>query len=233
MLRILDRYLVREIAVPLALGLTVLTFILVLPPILVAGEQFISKGVEWSIVARAMATLLPQALSLTIPMAVLLGILVGFGRLSADREFVAMQACGVSLLRLLRPVLLIAAVGTAATAYEIIVALPNANQSYREIVYVLLASRVENNVKPRVFYEDFPNKIIYVRDIAQTGGWREVFLADTSRPGETTVYFAREGQIRLDPQNRIVQLELREVTSHTTHLNEPDNYQTDEIGSLL
>ena len=72
MLRILDRYLVREIALPFALGLTVLTFILVLPPILVAGEEFISKGVEWSIVARAMATLLPQALSLTIPMAVLL-----------------------------------------------------------------------------------------------------------------------------------------------------------------
>ena len=68
MLRILDRYLVREIALPVVLALTVLTFILILPPILVAGEEFISKGVEWSIVARAMATLLPQALSLTIPM---------------------------------------------------------------------------------------------------------------------------------------------------------------------
>ncbi len=70
------------------------------------------------------ALLLPQALCLTIPMAVLLGILVGFGRLSADREFVAMQACGVSLMRLARPVLLVAGLGTAATAYETIVALP-------------------------------------------------------------------------------------------------------------
>src|SRR6476660_572240 len=217
MLRILDRYLVREIALPFALGLTVLTFILVLPPILVAGEEFISKGVEWSIVARAMATLLPSALSLTIPMAVLLGILIGFSRLSADREFVAMQACGVSLARLLRPVLLVAALGTAATAYEISEALPNANQTYREIVFVLLATRVENNVKPRVFYEDFPNKVIYVRDLPQGGGWRDVFLADTSRPGETSVYFASEGRIRLDEAHRIVQLELRDGTSHTTH----------------
>ena len=55
-----------------------------------------------------LVTLLPQALSLTIPMALLLGILIGFGRLSADREFVAMQACGVSLFRLLRPVALLA-----------------------------------------------------------------------------------------------------------------------------
>jgi LPS export ABC transporter permease LptF/LPS export ABC transporter permease LptG len=233
MLRILDRYLVREIALPFALGLTVLTFILVLPPILVAGEEFISKGVEWSIVARAMATLLPQALSLTIPMAVLLGILVGFGRLSADREFVAMQACGVSLMRLLRPVLLIAVLGTGATAYEIIVALPNANQAYREIVFVLLATRVENNVKPRVFYEDFPNKVIYVRDVPATGGWKDVFLADTSRPGETTVYFAREGRIRLDKEHRIVQLELRNATSYTAHVDRPDAYEANAFESLL
>src|SRR6187397_2321108 len=143
MLRILDRYLVREIALPFALALTVLTFILVLPPILVAGEDFISRGVEWSIVARALATLLPQALCLTIPMAVLLGILLGFGRLSADREFVAMQACGVSLMRLARPVLLIASLGTAATAYEIIVALPNGNQTFRDIVFVTMATRIE------------------------------------------------------------------------------------------
>jgi LPS export ABC transporter permease LptF/LPS export ABC transporter permease LptG len=233
MLRILDRYLVREIAMPLALSLTVLTFILVLPPLLQSGEEFISKGVEWSIVARAMATLLPSSLSLTIPMAVLLGILVGFGRLSADREFVAMQACGVSLARLLRPVLFVAALGTAATAYEIIVALPNANQSYREIVYVLLASRVENNVKPRTFYEDFPNKVIYVRDLPPGGGWRDIFLADTSRPGETSIYFAREGQIRLDEAKRIVQLELRHGTSHTTHVDKPDDYETNAFDSIL
>ncbi len=233
MLRILDRYLVREIALPFALALTILTFILVLPPILVAGEEFISKGVEWAIVARAMATLLPQALSLTIPMAVLLGILVGFGRLSADREFVAMQACGVSLTRLLRPVLLIATLGTAATAYEIIIALPNANQAYREIVFVLLATRVENNVKPRVFYEDFPNKVIYVRDLPAGGGWRDVFLADTSKPGEPSVYFAREGRIRLDEANRIVQLELRDGTSHTMRADQPDEYSANTFGSIL
>src|SRR6476660_8703618 len=225
MLRILDRYLVREIALPFALGLTVLTFILVLPPILVAGEEFISKGVEWSIVARAMATLLPQALSLTIPMAVLLGILVGFGRLSADREFVAMQACGVSLMRLARPVLLVAGLGTIATAYETIVALPDANQSYREIVYVVMATRVESNVRPRVFFQDFPDKVIYVRELPPEGGWRDVFVADTARPTETTVYFARQGRIRLDEKKKLVQLELLNGTSHTTHTDKPDDYE--------
>src|SRR3954453_21851530 len=216
MFRTLDRYLVREIALPFVIGLTTLTFLLELPPILVRGEELIARGVEWTIVARVLLTLLPQSLCLTIPMAVLLGILIGFGRLSADREFVAMQACGVSLMRLSRPILLVAVLGTAATAYEMIVALPEANQSYREIVYVVMAGRVESSVKPLVFYQDFPDKVIYVRDLPAGGGWRDVFLADTSRPNETTVYFAREGRIRLDRPNRVVQLELRDVTVHTT-----------------
>ena len=58
----------------------------------------------------AWSLLVPQALALTIPMSLLLGLLVGFGRLSADREFVAMQACGISLKRLLIPVGLVSMV---------------------------------------------------------------------------------------------------------------------------
>ena len=153
MFRTLDRYLVREIALPFVISLTVLTFILEIPPILLQAEDLIAKGVEWATVARVLLTLLPQALGLTIPMSVLLGILIGFGRLSSDREFVAIQACGVSLIRLARPVLLVAALATAATAYEMIVALPNANQTFREIVFVTMAQSVEQNVKPRVFYD--------------------------------------------------------------------------------
>src|SRR6187397_3059096 len=143
MLRILDRYLVREIALPFALALTVLTFILVLPPILVAGEDFISRGVEWSIVARALATLLPQALALTIPMALLLGLLVGFGRLSADREFVAMQACGVSLKRLLLPVGIVSFLALGATAYMWFYGYPNANEKFLQVMVNVLAQRAE------------------------------------------------------------------------------------------
>jgi len=233
MFRILDRYLVREIVAPFFLGLAVLTFILEIPPILNQAEQFISRGVEWSIVIRVLGLLLPQALCLTIPMAVLLGILVGFGRLSADREFVAMQACGVSLTRLARPVLLVAGLGTIATAYETIVALPDANQSFREIVYVVMATRVESNVRPRVFFQDFPDKVIYVKELPPEGGWRDVFVADTAHVNETTVYFAKQGRIRLDQKKKLVQLELLHGTSHTTHTDKPDDYEEASFESSI
>lgn len=226
MLSILDRYLIREIALPFVLGLVVLTFVLEIPPILREAEALIAKGVEWGVVFRVLLTLLPQALSLTIPMAALLGILVGFGRISADREFVAMQACGVSLMRLARPVSLVALLATAATAHQIIVALPDANQTFREITFNIVASRVEQNVRPRVFFEDFPNRVIYVRDLPQTGGWRDVFLADTSRPDQTVVYFAREGRILIDRAQRLVQLQLIDGTTHTTSGSKPEAYES-------
>src|SRR5919106_4659281 len=103
-MRIIDRYVVREVLWPFVIGLLIFTFILIIPFLIELAEKFISKGVAATVVLQSMVTLLPQALGLTIPMSLLLGLLVAFGRLSADREFVAMQACGVSLLRLLRPV---------------------------------------------------------------------------------------------------------------------------------
>ena len=68
-------------------------------------EQLVAKGVPWDAPAGSSLTLIPQALGLTIPMATLVGILIGLGRLSADREAVALLACGVSPYRLLRPIL--------------------------------------------------------------------------------------------------------------------------------
>jgi LPS export ABC transporter permease LptG/LPS export ABC transporter permease LptF len=231
-LKILDRYLIREIALPFLLGLVVLTFVLEIPPLLREAEALVAKGVEWRVILRVLLTLLPQALALTIPMAVLLGVLVGFGRISADREFVAMQACGVSLWRLSRSVLLVAAIATAATAHQIIIALPDANQTFREITFGIVASRVEQNVKPRVFFEDFPERVIYVRDLPPEGGWRDVFLADTSRPDHTTVYFAREGRILIDREQELVQLQLIDGTSHTTSGSKPEAYERTEFDRI-
>src|SRR2546430_287256 len=130
--KILDRYLVREIVPPLLLALVGLTFVLMLPPIMGSLAQLIAKGVAWTVILRVLITLLPQALSVTIPMALLYGILFGLGRLSADREFVALPACGVSVFRVPRPIALLAAVHAAAPAHGTVVAPPGAHQHLRE-----------------------------------------------------------------------------------------------------
>ena len=120
----LDRYVFKEILPPFFLALLIFTFLLVLPPVMDYLENLLAKGVTWGTAARILWTLLPQALGLTIPMAVLVGILIGLGRMSGDRESVALLACGVSPYRLLRPIGALALITTAATAYVMIVVHP-------------------------------------------------------------------------------------------------------------
>jgi lipopolysaccharide export system permease protein len=129
-------------------------------------ERLVAKGVSWQTVGHILILLTPQALGLTIPMALLVALLIGLGRMSDDREGVALLACGVSPYRLLLPVMVLAGAATAATAYIMIEAIPDANQKYREILFDILTQKVESDVKPRVFYQDFPNWVVYPRDEA-------------------------------------------------------------------
>ena len=214
-MRIIDRYVIREVLLPFFIGLSVFTFILIIPFLIQYAEDFIAKGVPILVVLRIMGTLLPQALALAIPAAILVGLLVAFGRLSADREFVAMQACGIGLKRLLRPVTVVALLGLAATSYVMIVALPNANQTFNEIRFRIISARAEGEVKPRVFFTAFPNLAIYVREVPATGGWNDLFMADT-RPGTTpATYLARRGRVILDAEHRRVEMLLENGTRHT------------------
>jgi len=215
--KILDRYVIREVLLPFVIALLVFTFILIVPSMMQYAEAFIAKGVPTTVVLRAMATLLPSSLALSIPSALLIGLLIAFGRLSADREFVAMQACGVSVARLLWPVGLIAMVGWATTSYVMIEALPDANQAFRQIAFNVLAERAEGEVKPRVFFTEFPNLVIYVRDIPPEGGWNDVFLADSSPGRAEAIYLVRHGRVALDAKKRTVEMVLEDGTRHVAN----------------
>ena len=226
MLRILDRYVLRELMAPFWLALLLLTFALEIPPILEHGEQLIAEGATWDVVVRVLATLVPQSLGITIPMALLVGILITLGRLSGDREIVAMEACGVSMARLLRPLLLFGLLATAATTYVMIVALPAANQAFREITFKLLMARGETKIKPRIFYTSFPNLVIYVREVTPGVGWSDVFVTDTSLPDEPKQWLAKTGRLLLSEEKRSVQMVLFKGTWHAAKLNEPEKYET-------
>src|SRR5687767_5919421 len=210
MSRILDRYVVREILPPMLLALLIFTFLLVLPPFMQHLENLLAKGVGWTTLVRLIWTLVPQALGLTIPMALLVGILIGLGRLSADRETVALLACGVSPYRLLRPVGGVAVAAAAVTLYMMVVAIPQANRAFLAITFDVVSKSVESDIRPRVFFQDFPGWVLYAGEEAGAGraGWRRLLVADTSQTTSTDVYFAERGRLVLDRARRTVDLVL-------------------------
>ena len=217
MLRKIDRYVIRETIPPFLLSLVIFTFLLEIPPVMRDLEMLVAKGVSWQVAGRIVLTLIPQALGLTIPMALLTGLLIGLGRLSADRETVALLACGVSPHRLLRPVLLMAAVAAAATMYVMVKAIPDANQTFREITFEIITKQVENDVRPRVFFENFPGWVLYARDEPTDGvGWKDMLVANTSKENSTDLFLSAKGRLVLNRQERRVDLVLTNGTQYTT-----------------
>src|SRR4051812_43156255 len=169
----------------------------------------IAKGVPAVTILQLTFTLLPQALALTIPMALLIALLVGLGRLSADREFVVMMACGISPYRLLQPVLVFAVICWGATSWVMLKAMPDGNQKYREILTEIAMNRAEGEVRPRVFFQDFPNVVVYVREVPTNGqGWLDVLAADTSNPSAPVIHLAKRGHMVIDRQARTIQMVL-------------------------
>lgn len=224
-MRILDRYIIREILLPFTIALVVLTFVLIIPFIIELAEQLIQKGVDWPTILQLMGTLVPASVGLTIPMALLVSILIAFGRLSGDREIVVLMACGVSPYRLFRPVFALSAVAAAATLWVMVTAIPDANQTYREITARIVADRAEGQVRPRVFFEDFPNTVLYVREVPADGGWQDVLAADTRNPAQPIVYVARRGRMVVDRGARTIQMVLEDGAQHTTRGADPAVYE--------
>ena len=166
-------------------------------------------------------------LPLTIPFGVLVGILIGLGRMSADGEIVAMRAAGVSSRKVILPVLLFAGIGAVLAGAASLRMSPYCLREATKIVYEMARRQVTSDIKPRSFVEDFPNMILYVGDV-RTGNptvWRNVFLADVTPPDQRRqgmganadgplVTVARYAVAVPDPDHNRVQLSMHDRATH-------------------
>jgi LPS export ABC transporter permease LptG/LPS export ABC transporter permease LptF len=228
-LRRLDRYVLSELIGPLGLGLLVYTFILLMQTFFRLAEMIIKRGLPATTVGQLLLFNLPNIVVLTLPMSFLLAVLVGVGRLASDSELVALRASGVSLFRILRPVMLLAALLCAFNVYLMLELLPRGNTAYLRLFVDIATRTLGSQFEPRVFYNEFQGKILYVFDIAPgSDDWRGVFLADSvlSPDRPTDVLVAERGRLELSPDGEQVSIRLENAVQHTYDLNRPDRYET-------
>ncbi len=225
--KIVHRYLFREILVPFGLGLSIFTFVLLLARLLRLIELVVNRGVPFTNVARIFLCLLPAFLEVTVPMAMLLAILVAFGRLSADAEITALRSSGVSLYQLVPPVATFVVIVTIITAGLAWYARPWGNRALRTAMWDIARTRATAGLKPQIFNDDFPGLIIYAEQIDATDHLDRVLIADERDPEQQNTIFAREGLMIPDPERETLTLRLLEGTIHTTDTSEQASYQTD------
>jgi len=191
-MKILSRYIFKEMIAPTVLGFSFYTFIILMRNLFDFAGMIIKRSLPAATVGKLLLLSLPHIVVLTVPMSLLFGILIAIGRLSADSEIIAMRALGISTRTIYRPVFLFSFLMFLLNFYLMNVVLPRGNTQFAALRAEVFTSSIEKEIKPRVFYAEYENLIIYVNDIdSATGLWKGVFVADSrsdeSRPAPVTV----------------------------------------------
>ena len=192
--RLLDRYLLRELFSPFWLGLAIFTSMLLVARILKLMEMVVSRGVPLTQILKLFSYILPAFLEVTVPMALLLAVLVAFGRLSTDSETIALQASGVSVFRLTVPVALFAVATAILTFFLSLYVRPWGNSLLRTGLYEIVKARASAGIRAKVFNDEFAGLVVYVDQVEPlVNRLHGVLIADTRDPATRNTIYARMG----------------------------------------
>ncbi len=215
-MRIFTRYIWNEVLSHALLGGALFTFILFMKNLGQLLEMAARNTASLGGVAKIFLFTLPNTFTFTIPMAVLVGVLLGLSRLAADSEVTAMRAVGIGVWFFVRVVSAIAILGWAISLVNSLYLAPKATAALLELEDSLKNQQASFEVQPRVFYEDFKNYVLYVQDIRASAGasrWQSIFLADLSDPVSPKVTTAEQAVV-VDGGDNTLLMRLRNGTEH-------------------
>lgn len=223
-MRILSRTVFREVLTSALLGGVLFTFILFLQKLEKPLEILVRGSATPARVGYLLLLILPPTLTLTVPLSVLVGVLIGLSRMSSDGEIIAMRGSGIPSRRLIPPILSFALLAMLIAGASSLWLSPWSIHEMYRVMNQLAAAQLTADIQPRYFDEQFPNKILYVSDVIPNPGqpsvrWRNVFLADITpvnerppgdrdRSDEPTVNLATDGIATPDVAHNRIQLNL-------------------------
>jgi LPS export ABC transporter permease LptG/LPS export ABC transporter permease LptF len=224
--RILTRYILGEILSYTLIGCAVFTFILFIRDLNHILEAVVRNSSTFGNIAEIFVFSLPNTFKVTIPMAVLVGILLGLSRLAADSEIIAMRASGLGVWYFVRVASIVAIGGTLLGLVNSLLVTPRANRSILEMEQALATSQASFEIQPHVFYEDFRNAVLYVQQVRGGTGasnWDKVFMADLSDPGNPIITTAESATVVSDSSQELL-MRLRNGSRHETISGQPQQY---------
>src|SRR5271156_6755560 len=226
-MRILTRYILREVIAHALIGAAIFTFVLFTRDLGRILELVVRASAPLPSIAEIFFYPVPLALTYTIPMSVLVGILIGLSRLAADSEITAMRASGMGVWSFGRVLAIFVVAAWLLALVNGLYLAPWSLASLGRLEDQLKGAQASYEVQPRVFYEGFPKLVLYVQDVhsAQGGAvWNGVFIADISDASNPRITLAKEGILVPEGQDRL-HLHLADGSSHETDPAQVDHYQ--------
>lgn len=225
--KILFHYLVSEILPPFFVGLLAFTLILLIGRMLKLIELVVTRGVPVVQIGKLFALILPTFLEMTVPMAFLLAILLGLGRMSNDQELLAMKASGVSPTQILWPAAAVAFIIALATLALTLFVRPAANFALKKELYNIAKNRIGTALKEKVFNDDFPRILIYVEEIIPPGNTAQgVLIVDNRDKSREDIILGKVARITTDEESNSLGLRLFDGSIYERERSRPGFSQT-------
>ncbi len=225
-MRIFTRYILSEVVAHALLGGVLFTFVIFMPRLGSILGLVVRESATLSSVIKIFLFMLPDTLIVTIPMAVLVGVLLGLSRLAADSEITAMRASGIGVWSFVGIVSIFAVFGSGLALLNTLYLAPKSTEALRKLEDSIKSSQASFEIQPRVFYEDFKNYVLYVQDVRAGAGasqWHRVFLADLSDAADPKVTTAERATV-VNGGDNTLRMRLRDGTQHDTAGNDPNQY---------
>ncbi len=201
MIKILDRYLFKEMFFPFLMGILLLTFLMLLHQLVRLTEWVSDKGISLFTVSDLFVRMLPSFFLLTIPMATAFATILGFNRLSSDHELTALSASGIPLLQVFKSVFMFAIVSALLTLLMGNLSAHWGTSSFKSVAIKMLKERIGVGLETTRFTEIFPGLMIYAESIVHPRGVdSEGNSVDATKLERVFIY---DGRLRQNPPHVI------------------------------
>lgn len=192
----LNRYIFFELIPPFVMSMVFFMFVFLMGELLDITNMIVNYQVSLTVFALLLVLSLPYFLVYIIPMATMMSVLLTFLRMSGDNEIVALKAGGVSLYRLLPPVLVFAFMGMIITGLMGLYGMPWGKSAYEQLALDVARSNFNIALKANTFNDAFPGVMFYVSDIDQgSRTMHDVFIEDSRQDGVRSTVIAPEGYL--------------------------------------
>jgi len=213
--RLLYSYLATEMLAPFFASFVIMNCVFFLVKLIPFLNFVLELNIGVADFIRLFSYLFPNIFLYSIPMAAMMGVTIGFARLSSDSEILALKASGISMYQILPPVIIVAALIALLTSYFSIKLIPLSEISMKQLTYQLLKEKINEGVKEHVFTEALGDVVVYIDQIDKgSGEWQNVWVSDMRGVDNPVITMASSGSMRSDISNMMVTIVLRNGSLH-------------------
>ncbi|HET6797979.1 MAG TPA: LptF/LptG family permease [Gemmatimonadales bacterium] len=226
-MRLLNRYVLRQLAAPFVFALAAQTSLMLLSQIAKKFGALVGKGLPWTVIVEVFVLSLPFIIAMTLPMAVLIAVLYTFSHLAADNEITATRASGISVYQILTPVLIWGAVMSALNFAFVDQVLPRSNARLRSLLIDIGRKKPTFELREQVINEVPPSQYFLraSRIDAATGRLRGITIYDVGGEASRRIIYADSGSMAYAEGQTDLSLRLYDGSIHQYRPAEPTRFQ--------